>query len=59
VENISDTRLIEQIARETGLKVSGVLYSDALSGERGPAPSYIDMMRHNVRIITAAINRGS
>ena len=59
VENISDTRLIEQIARETGFKVSGVLYSDALSGERGPAPSYIDMMRHNVRIITAAINRGS
>jgi zinc/manganese transport system substrate-binding protein len=59
VENISDTRLIEQIARETGLKVSGVLYSDALSGKRGPAPSYIDMMRHNVRTITAAINQGS
>jgi zinc/manganese transport system substrate-binding protein len=59
VENISDKRLIEQIGRETGLKVSGVLYSDALSTEKGPAASYIDMMRHNMRTILSAINEGS
>jgi zinc/manganese transport system substrate-binding protein len=59
VENISDKRLIEQIARETGLKVSGTLFSDALSLEGGPAPSYVEMMRHNVRTILAAINEGS
>jgi zinc/manganese transport system substrate-binding protein len=59
VENISDKRLIEQIARETGFKVSGVLFSDALSAETGPAPSYIGMMRHNVRTILGAIDHSS
>ena len=59
VENISDKRLIEQIARETGLQVSGVLFSDALSAATGPAPSYIDMMRHNVRTILGAIDHSS
>jgi zinc/manganese transport system substrate-binding protein len=54
VENVSDPRLVEQIARETGLKVGGTLYSDALS-EGAPAATYIDMMRHNVEIIRGAI----
>lgn len=55
VENISDPRLIEQIARETGVKIGGKLYSDALSTKAGPAPTYIAMMRHNVRLLTAAM----
>lgn len=59
VENISDPRLIEQIGRETGLKVSGVLFSDALSPKDGPAGTYVDMMRHNVRTITEAILQAS
>jgi zinc/manganese transport system substrate-binding protein len=59
VENISDPRLIEQIGRETGLKVSGVLFSDALSPKDGPAGTYMDMMRHNVRTITEAIGHAS
>jgi zinc/manganese transport system substrate-binding protein len=59
VENISDRRLIEQIGRETGLKVSGVLFSDALSPPEGPASTYVDMMRHNVRTILEAITAGS
>ena len=37
VENISDPRLIEQIARETGARPGGELYSDALSEPDGPA----------------------
>jgi zinc/manganese transport system substrate-binding protein len=59
VENISDKRLIEQIARETGLRLSGVLFSDALSPAEGPASTYLKMMRHNVRTIVEAINAGS
>jgi len=55
VENISDTRLISQIARETGAKIGGTLYSDALSGPNGPASTYLDMMRHNANIIAGAI----
>jgi zinc/manganese transport system substrate-binding protein len=57
VENISDARLIEQIARETGLQPSGELYSDALSKPGGPAATYIEMMRHNTRLLITAIDR--
>ncbi len=55
LENVSSVRLMEQIARETGAKVGGKLYSDALSGADGPAPSYIEMMRHNVRQLSSAL----
>lgn len=56
-ENIADARLVRQIAAETGLAVSGVLYSDALSKADGPASSYIDLMRHNAGTIRAALTR--
>ena len=55
VENITNPRLIEQIANETGLKVGGELYSDALSDKDGPASTYIEMMRHNVETIKSDI----
>jgi len=55
VENITNSRLVEQIAGETGLKVGGSLYSDALSAAGGPASTYVDMMRHNIRTIAGAI----
>ena len=55
VENITNTRLIEQIASETGLKVGGTLYSDALSQTDGPASTYIDLMKHNITTIKGAI----
>ncbi|RUZ04268.1 metal ABC transporter substrate-binding protein, partial [Mesorhizobium sp. M7A.F.Ca.CA.002.15.1.1] len=48
-------RLIEQIASETGIKVGGTLYSDALSQPDGPAATYIDMMHNNIRQIKGAI----
>ena len=55
VENITNPRLIEQIASETGLKLGGTLFSDALSAEGGPAATYIDMMRHNITTIRGAV----
>lgn len=54
-ETISDPRLIERIGRETGARVGGALYSDALSPPNGPAATYIDMMRYNARTLTSAI----
>jgi len=47
LENISDPRLMEQIARETGAGLGPPLYSDALSGPDGPAPTYIRMIEYN------------
>ena len=55
LENVTDPRLVEQIARETGAKVGGVLYSDALTGARGDAATYIELIRHNVRQLAAAL----
>ncbi len=55
VENISDPRLIERIAREAGLTVGGTLYSDALSPPGTEADTYLKMFEHNVRTLVAAM----
>lgn len=55
VENMSDPRLVEQIARETGAKVGGQLYSDSLSEEDGPAPTYLDMFKYNIELLVPAL----
>ncbi len=55
MENVSDPRLLKRIADETGAKVGGTLYSDALTDEKGNAPTYIDLIRHNIRTLSAAL----
>src|SRR5216683_920110 len=55
LENISDPRLIRRISAETGAKVGGTLYSVSLTGEKGDAPTYIDMVRHNIKTLTSAL----
>ncbi|TAD91942.1 MAG: metal ABC transporter substrate-binding protein [Alphaproteobacteria bacterium] len=54
LENITDPRLVERIAQEAGVKVGGKLYSDALSEPGGAAASYLEMMRHNARMLATA-----
>lgn len=51
VENIADPRLITRISKESGARIGGTLYSDTLSGPDGPASTYIDLMRHNLRTL--------
>ena len=53
-ENIKDGRMIERIAKETGVKVSGRLYADALSSG-APDGTYADMFRYNVRVMSEAM----
>ena len=55
LENITDARLMERIAQETGARIGGKLYSDALTDDKGDAPSYIELMRHNVKTLSAAL----
>ena len=55
LENISDRRLIERIASESGARVGGTLYSDALSAPGGPADSYLKMFEHNTRTLIDAL----
>ena len=55
LENVTDPRLARSIAAESGATVGGTLYSDALSPPDGPASTYIDMMRNNIRELSAAL----
>jgi len=55
LENVIDPRLVEQIARETGAKVGGTLYSDALTDDKGDATTYTDLIRHNLRQLASAL----
>ncbi|MBC7580168.1 MAG: metal ABC transporter substrate-binding protein [Tardiphaga sp.] len=56
LENTSDPRLMRRISAETGAKIGGTLYSDSLTQENGDAPTYIDMVRHNIKALTSALN---
>jgi zinc/manganese transport system substrate-binding protein len=55
LENVTDERLLRRIGEESGARVGGTLYSDALTDEKGPAPTYLDMMRHNVKQLAEAL----
>ena len=55
LENVTDKRLLERIGAESGARIGGTLYSDALTDEKGEAPTYLDMMRHNVKQLASAL----
>ncbi len=55
IENIGDPRLLERIAEESGAVIGGTLYPGALSGPDGPAPTYLDMIRHNATTLARAL----
>ena len=57
VENISDPRLVDRIAREAGARVGGTLYSDALSPAGTAGDTYLRMFEHNVATLLAALQR--
>jgi zinc/manganese transport system substrate-binding protein len=56
LENISDPRLMRRISAETGARIGGTLYSDSLTAENADAPTYIDMVRHNIKALTSALS---
>ncbi len=57
LENIADARLLERIKSETGARIGGTLYSDALSAAAGPAASYLELMRHNAATLAQALSQ--
>ena len=56
LENVTDPRLMSRISAETGAKIGGTLYSDSLTGEKGDSPTYIAMVRHNIKALTSALS---
>lgn len=57
IENMTNQRLIDQIARESDGVLGGTLYSDALSERDGPAGTYVAMFRHNTALLKATMLR--
>jgi zinc/manganese transport system substrate-binding protein len=55
IEGMANPRILEQVAAETGARIGGTLYSDALSAPDGPAPTYEAMIRHNTNRIVEAL----
>lgn len=55
IENMTDPRLIQQIAKDSGATVGGELYADALSKADGEAPSYLALLRHNIKLLGEAL----
>jgi len=55
LESGASPRLMEQIARETKVRIGGTLYAETLTPADGPAATYIDLMRTNTRTIAAAL----
>lgn len=56
LENMTDPRLAHRIAAESGARIGGTLYADSLTAENGPAPTYIAMVRHNIKALTDALS---
>ena len=55
LETGTNPRLAQQVARETGIKVVTELYTHSTTGPKGPAPTYIDMMKYNTSAIVEAL----
>ena len=55
LETGANSQLAEQIASETGVQVVTGLYSHSLTEPAGPAPTYIEMMKYNTRLIVSAL----
>lgn len=55
LENASNPAALNALSSETGVKVGGKLYPDALTAQGGPADTYLKMMRHNATTIAEAL----
>ena len=56
IENIKDSRLLKQIADESGAQIGGTLYSDALAAQ-GPASTFIGLFEYNLNTLCAALSK--
>lgn len=57
LENMTNDRLMRQISKETGVKIGGTLYSDALSFPGEAGDTYLKMMRHNTALFKRTIDQ--
>jgi zinc/manganese transport system substrate-binding protein len=58
IENMTSPQMAQMLARETGAVLGGTVFSDALSPPGGPAPTYLEMLRHNTELFATAMGVG-
>lgn len=54
-ESTVSDKPMRQVVSATDAAFGGTLYVDSLSEPDGPVPTYLDLMRHNTRVITEAM----
>ena len=57
IENATDPRLVQQVAKASGAQMGGELYAEALSTEDGPASTYEKMFRYNITTLVAGMKQ--
>lgn len=55
LETGSNPQLARQVAQETGIKVVTELFTHSVTDAKGPAPTYLDMMRYDVKAMVEAL----
>ncbi len=59
VESTVNPKLLKQLASDNDIQIGGQLYADSIGDKDSPAPTYIDMLKHNTDVIVAALTRES
>lgn len=54
-ESTIEPRIQEEVVRESGSRMGGVLYVDSLSASDGPAPTYLKLLEHTVETIITGL----
>ncbi len=57
IESTINPKLLKQLASDNDIEIGGELYADSIGDEDSPAPTYIDMLRHNTDVIVKALSR--
>jgi len=57
VETTINPKQIRELARETGVRIGGELYSDSMGPAGSAGETYIGMMRENVLLIVQALQQ--
>ena len=58
-ESTGSSKAQREVAKATGANFGGIFYVDSLSEADGPAPTLIDLQKHNVRLISEGLSSNS
>ncbi len=59
IESTINPKLIEQIQKENKIEIGGKLYADSLGDSLSMAQTYIDMLKHNIDVISIALSKSN